>query len=89
MEARHSPFMLPSCLQAHATPSHENGDRALYNPPSTRQHPLTPATAPGTPAAPCSEYTHAHETKKDFFRRTIKLPLTIRLNTSTRKRLYP
>ena len=57
--------MLPSCLEAHATPSHENGDRAPCNPPSTRQHPLTPATAPGSPAVPCSEYTHAHETKEE------------------------
>ena len=25
--------MPPSCLEAHATPSHENGDRAPSNPP--------------------------------------------------------
>ena len=56
--------MLPSCLEAHTTPSHENGDRAPCNPPSTGQHPLTPATAPSSPAVPYSEYTHAHETKE-------------------------
>ena len=32
-EARQSPFMLPSSLDGHATPSHENGDRAASNPP--------------------------------------------------------
>ena len=64
-EARQSPFMLPSCLDAHATPSHDNGDRAPSNPPSTRQHPLTPASAPGSPAVPCSGYTHAHITKDE------------------------
>ena len=31
--------MHPSCLEAHATPRHESGDRAPCNPPSTRQHP--------------------------------------------------
>ena len=54
MKARESPFMHPSCLEAHATPRHESGDRAPCNPPSTRQHPLTPATAPGSPVVPCS-----------------------------------
>ncbi|MEP5116252.1 MAG: hypothetical protein ABJQ90_11040, partial [Parasphingorhabdus sp.] len=44
---------------------HESGDRAPCNSPSTRQHPLTPATVPGSPAQPCSEYTHAHETKEE------------------------
>ena len=63
METRQSPFMHPSCLEAHATLWHESGDRASCNPPSTRQHPLTTATAPGSPAVPHSEYTHAHETK--------------------------
>ena len=63
MKARQSPFMHPSCLEANATPSNENGYRPPYNPPSTRQHSLTLATAPGSPALPCSEYTHAHETK--------------------------
>ena len=59
--------MLPSCLEAHAMPSHENGDRAPRNIPSTRQLPLAPATAPGPPAVPCLEYTHlyAHETKEE------------------------
>ena len=65
MEARQSPFMHLSCLEAHATPSHENGDRDPSNTPSTRQHPLTPAMAPGSPAVPYSEYMHAHETKKE------------------------
>ena len=67
-EARQSPFVLPTSLEAHATPSHENGDRAPCNHPSTCQHPLTPATAPGSPAVPCSEYTHAHEIKQNVFR---------------------
>ena len=65
MEARQSPFMLPSCLEAHAMPSHEYGDCARCNPFSTLQHPLTPATAPGSPAVLCSEYTHAYETKEE------------------------
>ena len=65
MEDGQSPFMPPSCLETHATPNHENGDRAPFNPPSTRQHSLTPATAPGLPAVPCSEYTHAHETNEE------------------------
>ena len=65
MEARRSPFMHPSCLEAHATPRHESGDRAPCNPPSTRQHPPTPATAPGSPAVSYSEYTHAHDTKEE------------------------
>ena len=56
--------MLPSCLESHATPRHENGDSAPFNLPSTRQHPLTPATGPGSPAVPCSEYTQAHGTKE-------------------------
>ena len=64
MEARQSPFMLPSCLEAYTTPRHENIDRAPFNPPSTRQHPLAPATTPGSPAVTCSEYTHADEAKK-------------------------
>ena len=64
MESRQSTSVYPSCLEAHATPRHESGDRALCNPPSTRQHLLTPATAAGSPAVPCSEYTHAHETKE-------------------------
>ena len=62
--ARQSPFMHPSCLEAHATPWHESGDPAPCNPTSIRQHPLTPAATPGPPAVPCSEYRHAHETKK-------------------------
>ena len=57
--------MLPSCLEAHATPRHENGDRAPFNPPSTRQHPLPPATAPGSPTVPCSKYPHAHEAEEE------------------------
>ena len=57
MEARQSPLAHLSCLEAHATPRHESGDRVPCNPPSTRQHPLTPVTAPGSPAVPCSEYT--------------------------------
>ena len=61
-KARQSPFVLSMCLEAHATPSHENGDRAPCDLPSTRHHPLTPVTAPGSPAVPCSEYMHAHET---------------------------
>ena len=38
-EAKQSPFMLPSCLEAHATPRHENGDALLATlplPASTR-----------------------------------------------------
>ena len=69
MEARQSSFTHPSCLEAHATPTHESGDRAPCNPPSTRQHPLTTATAPGSPAVPRSEYTHTHETKEEKRRR--------------------
>ena len=65
MEARQSPFMLPSCLEEHVTPSHESGARAPFDPPSTRQYPLTPATALGSPAVPCFEYTHAHKTKEE------------------------
>ena len=75
MEGRHSPFLLPSCLKAHATPNHENGDRAPCNTPSARQHPLTPATAPGPPAVPCSEYTHTHtKPKKILQKATIDYP---------------
>ena len=33
MEARQGPFMLPSCLETHPTPSHEIGDYAPCNPP--------------------------------------------------------
>ena len=33
MEARQSPFIHPLCLEAHATPSHDNGDRAPCTPP--------------------------------------------------------
>ena len=62
-ETRQSPFMLPSCLNAHATPSHENGDRAPSNPPSTRQRPPTPAMVPRSPAVPSFGYTNAHKTK--------------------------
>ena len=65
MEARQGPFMLPSCLETHPTPSHEIGDHAPCNPPSTHGYSLTPAMAPGSPAVPCSEYTHAHETKRE------------------------
>ena len=65
MEARQSPFMPPLWLEAHTTPSHENQDHAPFNPPSTRQHPPTPARAPGSRALPCSDYTHAHETKEE------------------------
>ena len=54
MEARQRPFMHPSCLEAHATPRHESGDRAPCKPPFTRQYPLTPATAPGSPVVTCS-----------------------------------
>ena len=51
-------------IDGQATPSHENGDRALSNLPSTRQRPLTPATAPGSPVVPRSGYhTHAHRKK--------------------------
>ena len=32
-EARQSPFMFPLCLEAHATPSYGNGDRAPCNIP--------------------------------------------------------
>ena len=70
MEARQSPFMLPSCLDRHATPSHENGDRVPCNPRSTRQYLLAPATAPGSPAVPCSKYTHAHGTEEERKKRT-------------------
>ena len=63
MEARQIPFMHPSRLEAHSTPRHQSGDHVPCNRPSTRQHSLKPATAPGSLAVPCSEYTHAHETK--------------------------
>ena len=42
MEARQSPFMHPSCLEAHVTPRHESGDRAPCNPP------IYPSAPPGT-----------------------------------------
>ena len=73
MEGRRSPFMLPSCLEAQTTPSHENGDRAPCKPPSTRQHPLTPATALGSPAVLCSEYTHAQKTKEGRREKELKV----------------
>ena len=63
-----------SCLGAHAMPRLESGDRAPCNPPSTRQHPLTPATAPGSPAVPCLEYTHAHETKEEKWKEGPRVP---------------
>ena len=63
MEGRHSPFLLQSCLEADPTPSHENVDRAPCNPLPTPQHPLSSATAPGSPAVPCSEYTYTNETE--------------------------
>ena len=33
MEARQSPSVLPTCIEEHETPSHENGNRAPYNTP--------------------------------------------------------
>ena len=69
---RQNPFMHPWCLEAHATPSHGDGDRAPRNPPSIRQHPLTPATAPGSPVVPCSKYTHAHETEEEKMKKKRK-----------------
>ena len=36
----------------------------------TRQHPLTPATAQGSPTVPSSEYTHAHDMKEEHEGRT-------------------
>ena len=72
MEAKQSPFMPPSCPEAHATPRHESDDSAPCNPPSTHQHPLTPATAP--PAVPCSEYTRTHETKQEKRKKGLKVP---------------
>ena len=65
-EARQSPLMLPSCFDAHVTPSHENGDRVPSNPPSTRQNPPAPAMAPCSPALPgfgCTR-THTKQNKK-------------------------
>ena len=55
------------CLEAHATPRHESGDRDPFDPPPlpASQYPLTPPTALGSPAVPCSECTHAQETKKE------------------------
>ena len=61
-------FMLPWCLEAHETPRHENGGRAPCNPPSARQHPFTPATAPGSPAVTCSRVharTRSERRKKE------------------------
>ena len=37
----------------------------IRSPSYTRHHPLIPTTAPGSPAVPCSEYTHALETKEE------------------------
>ena len=64
MVASQSPFLHPPCLEAHATPRHESVDCAPCKSSSTRLHPLTPPAAPGSPAGPCSEYTHAQETKE-------------------------
>ena len=55
----------------------KNVDRAPRNPPSARQHPLRPATAPGTPAVPCSEYTHAHKAKAEKREKEPKMPRKI------------
>ena len=59
-----SRFMLASCLDGHAAPSHETGDRAPSVRPSTGQRPRIPAMAPGSPALPCSGYTYEHNTEK-------------------------
>ena len=73
--------MHPSFLEAHATPNHENGDRAPCNAPSTRQHPLTPAKVSGSPAVSCSEYRHAHETKDNKREKGPKVPRQMNGNT--------
>ena len=63
--------MHPSCLEAHTTPRHESSDHAPCNPPTTtRKHPLTPLTAPGSPVVPYSENGHAHQTEE----RTERVP---------------
>ena len=70
--------MHPSCLEAHATRSPESGDRARWNPPTPSQHPLTPATVPGSPAVPYSEYAHAHETKEEKRKKGPRVPRKIK-----------
>ena len=65
---------LRTCLDAHATPRYESGNVLLATTPFTRQHSLTPATAPGPPAMTCSEYTHAHETKEDKSEKGPRVP---------------
>ena len=57
--------MHPSCLDTHATPRHESGDRTPCNPPSTRKHPLTPAKARARPRCRArSTRTHTKQKKK-------------------------
>ena len=63
-EARQSQFLLLPCLEARATPSHENGDGAPANPASTRQRSPTSATTMRSLEVPCSGYTHEHNTPK-------------------------
>ena len=66
-----------SCIprfEVRATPRHELGNRAPCTPASTRQHPLTLATAPGSPAVPYSQYTHGHETKEEKKKRPPRVP---------------
>ena len=58
--------MHPLYLEGHGTPRHESGDRAPCNPPFTHQHPLTPATAPGSPAV---RYSRSTRTKRNERRR--------------------
>ena len=65
MDARQSPFMLPSCLEAHATPGHEYGDRAPCNLSLYPPAPADTLDGAGLAAVPCSECTHAHETKEE------------------------
>ena len=86
-DARQSPFMHPSCLEAQATPRHESGDRAPSNPPYILQHPLTPVTAPGSPAVPYSEHTYAQKTKEEKRKKAPRVPRE-RKKLKTRRK-YP
>ena len=50
----------------------------LAPPPPTCQHSLTPATVPASPAAQCSEYTHAHKTEEEENEKEMKAPKKLR-----------
>ena len=64
-EARQRLFMLPSCLEGHATPSHENGDRAPPNPPLYPPAPADTRDGAGLArGAVLWVHTHAHKTTR-------------------------